>query len=356
MTNQEPELTPEAQPASDHAPPPAPVVFERRASQDRLVLLAQKGFLNRAGLERALVLAGYIPTAGQWRRFLDYSLLALGLVFTLSGIIFFFAFNWAGMHRFLKFGLIEAGIVACLIFAAFRGLNTLTGKAGLIGAAVLVGALLAVQGQVYQTGANTYWLFLYWAVFITGWVIIGLSGPLWFLWLVLLNLTLWFYGAQAAFDQDATPFNLSLVLNGLGLLLWEVGQIWGYRWLRGRWEPRLIGLAAFIFALIPTEMFIWSWGSFDSIDFSMILGTFLYLVLTAVVVFVYTHYIHDLFMLTMAAFSLVVAITSAVGYFVSEADFDALGLLLIGVVIIIQAAVAVNWLQRVARSWEVAHG
>jgi uncharacterized membrane protein len=334
----------------------APAIFERRASLERLEGLAEKGALNRAGFERALVLAGYIPTAEPWRHFLDYSLLALAVAFSLSGIIFFFAFNWAEMHRFTKFGLVEVGILHCLGFAYYQGLNTLTGKAGLIGAAVLMGALLAVQGQVYQTGADAYTLFLYWAVFITGWAIIGLSGPLWFLWLVLLNLTLWFYGEQAGFSGELTLFNLLFGLNGLGLLLWEIGQSWGYGWLRGRWEPRLIGLAGFVFALIPTIAFVWNWHSPAQIDRSMIIGGFFYLALTSVVVFVYTQYIHDLFMLTLAAFSLITVITSAVVQEVSRANFEASGLLLIGLIIIGQAALAVNWLQRVARSWEVVHG
>jgi uncharacterized membrane protein len=351
MINQDSELIP-----AGSGPPGAPAVFERRASKERLELLAQKGFLDQAGLDRALALAGYIPTAGQWRRFLDYGLLALGLIFSLSGIIFFFAFNWQEMHRFMKFGLIQAGIVACLGLAYYRGLDSLVGKAGLIGASVLVGALLAVQGQVYQSGADAYWLFLYWALFITAWVIIGLSGPLWFLWLVLLNLTLLLYGEQAGFDNDSTMPNLLAGLNGLALLLWELGQRWGYGWLQGRWEPRLIALATFIFTLFPTLNLVSEWRRLDEFDASLIVGTLLYLILTAAVLVVYTRFIHDLFMLTLAAFSLIVVITTAVGSELMEVDFDAFGLLLIGLIIIVQAALAVNWLQRVARSWEVSRG
>jgi uncharacterized membrane protein len=330
--------------------------LEHRARWGRLETLAENGFLNQAGFERALVLAGYIPSAERWRSFLDYSLLALAVAFSLSGIIFFFAFNWAEMHRFVKFGLIEAGILICLGFVYYRSLNTLTGKAGLIGAAVLVGAFLAVQGQVYQTGADAYTLFLYWAVFFTGWSIIGLSGPLWFLWLVLLNLTLWFYGDQAGFSGETTLFNLLLALNGLGLALWEIGWAWGFNWLQGRWEPRLIGLAAFIFALIPTLTFVWSWHSPAEVDNSMVVGTLLYLLLTATVAFVYSRYIHDLLMLTLAAFSLIVVITSIVGHELNRDDFHTSSLLIIGLVIIGQAALAVNWLQRTARSWEATHG
>lgn len=345
--------------ASPEEPVPAPVSLaplERRASMERLEWLVQKGLLNLAGLERALSLAGYIPTAGMWRKFLDYTLLALGTVFTLSGVIFFFAFNWAQMHHFLKFGLIEVTMVLCLGFAYYRGLNTLPGKAGLIAASVLVGALLAVQGQIYQTGADSYWLFFYWTLFITGWAIIGLSGPLWFFWLVLLNLTVLLYGIQAFTEFDYNLFNGLFLLNGLALAVWELGQRRGYSWLQGRWEPRLMALAAFGFVLIPTIGFIYSLRFDEELGGDLILGFLLYLGFIAATFWVYTRSIHDLFMLTLAAFSLIIVITYTVGQEVAEADFDALGLLLIGVIIIIQAALAVNWLQKIARSWEVANG
>jgi uncharacterized membrane protein len=350
---------PAGPPAGAEEPFSAPVSLaplERRASMERLEWLAQKGLLNLPGLERALSLAGYSPTAEMWRKFLDYSLLVLGTVFTLSGVIFFFAFNWAEMSRFLKFGLVEVAMIICLGFAYYRGLNTLPGKAGLIAASVLVGALLAVQGQVYQTGADSYWLFLYWTLFITGWVIIGLSGPLWFFWLVLLNLTVLLYGMQAFTDFDFDIFNWLLLLNGGALALWELGRRRGYSWLEGRWEPRLMTLAAFGFGLFPTIGFIYNLRFESEVGGDLILGFLFYLGFTAAIFWLYTHTIHDLFMLTLAAFSLIIVITYTVGQEVAEADFDALGLLLIGVIIIIQAALAVNWLQKIARSWEVANG
>jgi len=88
MINQDPKApSPESTPPGDTRPAD-PAILDRRASRDQLEWLAQKGWLDRAGLERALVLAGVIPTAESWRRFLDYTLLALGLAFFLSGVIF----------------------------------------------------------------------------------------------------------------------------------------------------------------------------------------------------------------------------------------------------------------------------
>ncbi|MET0204922.1 MAG: DUF2157 domain-containing protein [Casimicrobiaceae bacterium] len=52
-----------------------------------------------------------------------------------------------------------------IALAVWRGLDTLPGKAALV-AALLAGALLALVGQVYQTGADTFELFAAWAVAI----------------------------------------------------------------------------------------------------------------------------------------------------------------------------------------------
>ncbi len=140
--------------------------YKTKATAEQLTRLAKHGYLNGDGLERALTLAGTIPTGQTWLKFLDIALLSLGVAFTLSGIIFFFAYNWANMAYFLKFGLIESGILLAIGFAHYRGLDKFSGQVGLMSAAILIGALLAVQGQVYQTGADAYQLFLSWAILI----------------------------------------------------------------------------------------------------------------------------------------------------------------------------------------------
>ena len=72
-----------------------------------------------------------------------------------------------------------------------------TGKAALLVAAILLGVLLALFGQTYQTGADTWELFATWAALITPWVIVGRFAGLWMLWLALLNVAIvlyfWFF-------------------------------------------------------------------------------------------------------------------------------------------------------------------
>ena len=142
----------------------------------------------------------------EWQKMIYYLLITLGVSFTVSGIIFFFAFNWDDMPKFVKFGLIEALIIACVVVILKVNLDKTIKKIILSGAALLVGALFAVFGQVYQTGADSYSLFLIWAVCILIWTIIGNFAPLWLIFLVLLDITISLY-----FSQMGDSWFLSLV-------------------------------------------------------------------------------------------------------------------------------------------------
>lgn len=93
-------------------------------------------------------------------------LMALGTGHVLAGIVFFFAFNWADMSPFAKFATIQGGIALAAIAAIVSGLDRPVGQSLLIAASVLTGVLLAVFGQIYQTGADAYELFVGWALLI----------------------------------------------------------------------------------------------------------------------------------------------------------------------------------------------
>src|SRR5262245_53411107 len=122
------------------------------------------------------------PTASQvkeaWRRFLTLAMLLLGAALLLSGVISFFAFNWATLGRFVKFALLEGGVAACALIGWWR-LRDLTGRVALSAAAILVGPLLGVFGQTYQTGADAWGLFTAWALLVAPWVIVAGFTPLW---------------------------------------------------------------------------------------------------------------------------------------------------------------------------------
>lgn len=323
------------------------------ATADRLKALAEQGHLSSEALERALSLAGHIPGSTAWQKFLDIALLVLGAAFTLSGILFFFAYNWADLPRFAKFGLIEASIIGATGLAFYLGLDKLSGKVTLTGAALLVGVLLAVFGQIYQTGADAYQLFLGWSLLIVGWVVISRFDALWLGWLVLLNITLITYWNQAIGDGDSPALYVTLAgLDTVALLVWEYAHRHGVPWLQQRWLAWLITPAIFICLVMPTLEFIFT--DFRE-ELFLFLAPLFYLFFTVFALFFYQKVVKDLFMLTLTALSLIVVLTATL-IKVFDIDFDSAPILLIMSLIIIgQTALAVYWLRRVAHTWEVSH-
>ncbi|HSP81634.1 MAG TPA: DUF2157 domain-containing protein, partial [Myxococcaceae bacterium] len=89
------------------------------ATPERLRILADAGVLTPEALERALRLAVATPERPAWRRFLSAVLLGFGALLVLSGVVYFFAYNWAALHRFGKMGLLLAAIAVSAV-AAWR--------------------------------------------------------------------------------------------------------------------------------------------------------------------------------------------------------------------------------------------
>lgn len=138
------------------------------------------------------------PDKAAWQVFLKWLILCLGIGFLTTGIVFFFAYNWDDLHKFVKIGLVEGLLVLLVGLIVFTRLSDTFKKVLLTAAAILVGVLMAVFGQVYQTGADAYDLFLGWTLAITAWVFLAHFAPLWLLYLLLINTTITLYFQQMA--------------------------------------------------------------------------------------------------------------------------------------------------------------
>lgn len=155
-----------------------------------------------------------------WQKFLRLLFITLGIGFTTVGILFFFAYNWASLHKFVKIGLIEGLLIIVALVIVCTRINSTVKNILLTGIAVLVGVLFAVFGQVYQTGANAYDLFLGWTLAITSWALIANFAPLWLLYITLINATIILYDQQVAKDWPHLLINtLLFLLNSAALLL-----------------------------------------------------------------------------------------------------------------------------------------
>ncbi len=194
-----------------------------------------------------------------WKTWLDRGLLSLGVVLILAGIGYFFAHNWNHLTDMDKLGLAGGAVLVSLVGATWAGLDRFPGKTLLLAASALVGVFIAVFGQVYQTGADTYELFTAWALLIFPWVALGRFMPLWIFWIGLLNLALGFYWPVYPLFGDYESWTIFrhetislLLLNGIALLLLEVAGRWPISWLDRGWSTLILLTATLIPASVET--------------------------------------------------------------------------------------------------------
>jgi uncharacterized membrane protein len=180
--------------------------------RDAVQTISRHSNLSAAGIRDLYRSSGILAGRDAWPRFLQVALIALGSAFFAAGVIFFFAYNWSGLHRFVKLGIMEGLLVALAGVILFARLDRTIKNILLTGASLLVGGLFAVYGQIYQTGADAYDFFLGWSVFIALWAFISGFPPLWLLLLGLVNATILLYGQQVADFWSETDGLLILFL------------------------------------------------------------------------------------------------------------------------------------------------
>lgn len=200
-------------------------------SQSRRTIeqLLQQGQLPLSNIEAAATHLQVYPNASTWRSFFDKAALIIGVIALALALVFFIAYNWQDLGKMGKFALVEGALaitIALYVAFSFRKRYTLIRQLLLLIASIITGSLLALFGQVYQTGADTWQLFAAWSVLIIPWVIIARFPALWLLWLGLVNtaLMLSFGVIDISFIhnkyQDILQVGLLALLNFAALSLW----------------------------------------------------------------------------------------------------------------------------------------
>lgn len=271
--------------------------------------------------------------AESWRKFLKLIFISLGIGFTITGILFFFAYNWSDLHKFVKIGLIEMLIVVATLVVLGSKLSLDVKNIVLAGASVLVGVLFAVFGQIYQTGANAYDFFLGWTIAITLWVLVSDFAPLWLIYLTLINTTIILYSQQVAHGWSVMAvFTLLFILNGVFLAFTLAGAKALKQVDPPVWFSNLIALAAFTFATIGIIM-----GIFDKQQTSF----YTLILITSVIYALGVAYglkTKNVFYLTIIPFSLIV-ITSA---FLLKFSNSAVMFLVISIFVIVSVTLVIK--------------
>ena len=212
-------------------------------------------------LDEVKQMEGRIRRDLPWSLWLDRGLLILGVILIVSGVGYFFAHNWQHLTENDKLGLAGGSVLAAFIGAISAGVDRFPGKLLLLAASMLVGVFIAVFGQIYQTGADTYELFQAWAFLIFPWVVLGRFVPLWLFWLALVNLAIGFYWPVSAYilfgsQQAESCFRYETVslfaLNLAALSLREWAGWAKIAWMDRQWSAWLLLTAALLPATTET--------------------------------------------------------------------------------------------------------
>ena len=206
-----------------------------------------------------------IRDSGFWSVWALRALLALGAAHVLAGIIFFFAFNWADMPVYAKFAVVQSAIALTALTALIAGLDRPAGQALLVAASVLTGVVLAVFGQVYQTGADAFELFVSWTLLIAPWVLISRSAAHWLVWLVVVSLAVGLYCEQILVPLRRMGSEQVLLVVGavpvLALVLREIAVRMEFAWLSAVWTRYVLVFAALACFFIPAVSYLFEFGN-----------------------------------------------------------------------------------------------
>lgn len=318
----------------------------RAAERHELVSLIGQGAIPPEQVARAVQVAGLRPSPRAWGVFIDRVLLWLGSLALTFAVLFFVAYNWAELGRWPRFGLVQAALVLAVGVAVWGNTHRWVARAALTAAALLVGGLLALLGQVYQSGADPWQLFFVWAMLILPWVFVSRFELLWLAWLALLNTALWLYfriwgGALDVWfvSSDATFWWL-FVLNTTALVVGEWG-VQRRRWRINRWTLRILALGSGVpITLLMMTLIV------DATAFYMpALGV--YPLWLAALYGGYRYGRPDLLLVTGGCVSLICVVTLGLARrLLWQGEWQPDSLLMLALAVLVMGAGAVVWLKR----------
>lgn len=313
-----------------------------------------RGWMSAGDAGRALAHVGGIITADEWRRFGRAFLLGAGLLALALGLAFFVAWNWADLHRFAKLGLVAGCLVLTLGARLCARRGSVLATALVPVQLLLIGVLLALTGQIYQSGADRWELFALWAVIALPLVASERSFFGWLPWLGLVNMAamLWAdtrpLGLTFLWTDSLAPYWLLAAINGVAGLLAARGLLVCERdsWASVLARLALVGAGACLTVIAVAAVFS---------DNEYIAASFAgWIAFLAVLWYHYRRVQIDLPLMAGFALSLCIVVFAIVLRLVAEAsDGFSLGHgLLMALIILGLATVAGRWLLGLQREAE----
>lgn len=323
------------------------------AHRQQLLDWVASGHLDASKLEQALALSNSAANASANLRFLSRVVLAFAVLLLCSGLIFFFAYNWDDLSRYNKFAIAQTAVLLSLLPLLWVDIRQPAGQASLFAASLLVGALLALVGQTYQSGADSYQLFLVWAVLIVPWVILTKMPALCLLLLVLFNLSLVLALNNLEIDRLFVPFTHPgwslFALNASAAGLWLIATQHLPDTALLRWAGRTISLYSLLILTFLAIGYIYSWSNSDALTLPVWTG------FSGLWLYLYRVRQLDLVMLSALSMAAIVLLISILAHALADhIPFDGLFLLLALTVMGLSSAAAV-WLKRLNQHVLILH-
>jgi uncharacterized membrane protein len=312
--------------------------------RSQIIRFIEQGTIPAEKISDALTAAKIAPDGKTWRTFIDHLLLWLGGLALAFAVMFFIAYNWNAIGRFAKFGMVEGFIVLSLIAYCKLGEQTTASKVSLLVATIFLGVLLALHGQIYQTGADPWQLFFTWALLMLPWALIGRFSAIWIVWVVLINISMVLYhqtfrGAFWIMHGLTGMLWLAFFFNTLVLAAWEF-LAESRPWLSERWAIRLLAAGSGV----PMTWLVLN-AIFESRDASVFSGL-AWSIWLSLMYLVYRKVRSDLFMLAGGSLSVITVAVSFFGKHLLK-DGSPGGFLFLALLVICMGAGAAFWLKNI---------
>jgi len=321
--------------------------------RDELLNLIEHNAVTAENIDESVRLAKIKPTASAWLDFINNLFLWIGSIAFGLAFIFFIAYNWSHLGRFAKFTLVESALVLAIIVYFKSQLSSVASSAALIFATLMLGALMALFGQTYQTGADPWQLFFNWALLMTPWAVIGRFASLWLIWLALLNLSLALYceihpnPLSLLFSSRTDILWSFFALNSLSFMVWYLLSP-SFLWMQKSWPIRLIALSA---GAAITNLALFSIFD-DGITNSLALP--MWALFFAVIYWLYRRINVDLFMLAGACLSGIIMTVSLLAKGILQ-NGDAGSFLVLALAVIGLGVGSALWLKKVQEEGRYEH-
>lgn len=230
---------------------------QQRVSRSGLDVLARAAGLDAQGSAQLLDDARALPSAAEWRQTLQRFAGIAGVLALGFGAVFFIAANWSALTPGGRLWLLQGLFLIAIAAALWRPPPQVLGRSALLFAFIGAGALFALFGQTFQTGADVYELFVLWTLLGLPLVFAARWSPVTAAWLLVGNVALaLFCGVVPAqhplwmllgFDERSWALRMLIAMLP-NLLLWGVAEWRAMRdpaleLLLPRWLRRLLLLA-----------------------------------------------------------------------------------------------------------------